>query len=622
MILEGSLSRAQQLHDDANPVMGVVDDTSPFSRQEMDNVLSSIASLDLNLGDTEASDPKIISPNPANPAKTTQQGFLEKISALAKQEKDELTQREWATIISLGMMYNSLPLDSSHLLGACAMLLHTVILRECKLTERAITQSNVDDGEGFLNRFSKVIFEVLTSDTWKKLIARIPCYCDLGDAVDGRVFLGTLSVLQQAENVTKFSVSVRIRLQTLMDLAQGLFDVDFESHLTRILGEQDEDGSCLPSAKASKKRARRTTKRCDHDKSLTVLPFKNPTIDAHLQPVSVKVGDSNDEAVSSNMSRIFQELSHWHNHKRLLNARLIAPLTPWQQLRNNRRNQFFMTDVTRYAASLTNSVGGSLKPETIFLKQLEHSGHQGQTNSVNPAAREGASSGRIRNDQKAKPAKREQFAAGQETEQGGNVDKHLNVWKRKVTDFEREHDYSARYIRAKQYLADLPPDKRKTFGIEVQAYMLSTLVLVWKERCRAALREASMPIMALIWSTIQQIAKAKDGITHQIADCIQATIKTFKLPRLEVPRHEKRKMSFNFAVLDISTVKLDISLPSMEFQLLHGGPYMDRSMGSAPDSRIQHFEPDTWQRQVLDEIDARRSLFVVAPTSAGKTFIS
>ena len=32
--------------------------------------------------------------------------------------------------------------------------------------------------------------------------------------------------------------------------------------------------------------------------------------------------------------------------------------------------------------------------------------------------------------------------------------------------------------------------------------------------------------------------------------------------------------------------------------------------------------PSGWQRQVLDELDNDRSIFVVAPTSAGKTFIS
>jgi superfamily II RNA helicase len=66
---------------------------------------------------------------------------------------------------------------------------------------------------------------------------------------------------------------------------------------------------------------------------------------------------------------------------------------------------------------------------------------------------------------------------------------------------------------------------------------------------------------------------------------------------------------------------LALNLSPEEFQLLHCGPYFDRTIDSAPDSRVP-FEPDAWQRRVLDEIDARRSLLVIAPTSAGKTFIS
>jgi superfamily II RNA helicase len=48
---------------------------------------------------------------------------------------------------------------------------------------------------------------------------------------------------------------------------------------------------------------------------------------------------------------------------------------------------------------------------------------------------------------------------------------------------------------------------------------------------------------------------------------------------------------------------------------------LERSFDPAPDARVP-FNPDAWQRKVLDAIDKDRSLFVVAPTSAGKTFIS
>jgi superfamily II RNA helicase len=46
------------------------------------------------------------------------------------------------------------------------------------------------------------------------------------------------------------------------------------------------------------------------------------------------------------------------------------------------------------------------------------------------------------------------------------------------------------------------------------------------------------------------------------------------------------------------------------WQLRLFGKYMDRSMDSAPDKRVA-FQPDAWQRQVLDCIDQDHSLLVV-----------
>jgi ATP-dependent RNA helicase DDX60 len=59
----------------------------------------------------------------------------------------------------------------------------------------------------------------------------------------------------------------------------------------------------------------------------------------------------------------------------------------------------------------------------------------------------------------------------------------------------------------------------------------------------------------------------------------------------------------------------------VRWQLRLFGQYLDRSFDSRPDPRVSFF-PDAWQRDVLDKLDRDESILVVAPTSAGKTFIS
>lgn len=57
----------------------------------------------------------------------------------------------------------------------------------------------------------------------------------------------------------------------------------------------------------------------------------------------------------------------------------------------------------------------------------------------------------------------------------------------------------------------------------------------------------------------------------------------------------------------------------VHWQLRVFGEHMDRSFDSRPDDRVK-FEPDAWQRKVLDKLDRDESVLVVAPTRYASSF--
>ncbi|KAL8207250.1 UNVERIFIED_CONTAM: hypothetical protein K2H54_050771 [Gekko kuhli] len=68
--------------------------------------------------------------------------------------------------------------------------------------------------------------------------------------------------------------------------------------------------------------------------------------------------------------------------------------------------------------------------------------------------------------------------------------------------------------------------------------------------------------------------------------------------------------------------KYAVGIGSSRFQLQYMGHYLIREERKDPDPRVQHFIPDTWQRELLDIVDNNESAVIVAPTSSGKTYAS
>ncbi|PFX17720.1 putative ATP-dependent RNA helicase DDX60 [Stylophora pistillata] len=73
---------------------------------------------------------------------------------------------------------------------------------------------------------------------------------------------------------------------------------------------------------------------------------------------------------------------------------------------------------------------------------------------------------------------------------------------------------------------------------------------------------------------------------------------------------------------EAKTAQLSVHTTSSRFQLEYMGHLLKREERTDPDSRVENFIPDTWQRELLDAVDNNESAVIVAPTSSGKTYAS
>jgi superfamily II DNA or RNA helicase len=526
-------------------------------------------------------------------ANTQGRAILSKIKSGAQ---GELTEREYLTVLLVARIGSQ---DKNATPFLSALLRHTALLSELPLSERLLSNITVSAEAGkFLLKFCPEARRILESKAWGTDITGISPTCDVADFIDGKLF---------AACVEDSSLGAGERFNLLLGALGSLSDTKSIS-------------SSVGSAKPTSKSNGKPGKSAD---SYGVLPFSNSVFEEHLAPIELDI-DRSGEIAEATSATIFREVSHWHNTKRPIDPKLREETqlrSAKQRFFANRRNQWFMAEMMAYAASLTNAIGRTLEPEIVTtgakkpLAPTDKKEEQVKP-KVNPK-------GGKKGGPNKKQAIMAEIAASKSKKDEVSSEKLLQGWRLTCASLEKEPTLVGRYQKTKQYLATFNTDlKREVLEGEVRLYMLNVLLGMWISHCREKTKDKGYHVAALIFDTITAFTKLRAPITKTVAACITTSIKTLELPQVSVPTPDgDRKLAFTFVLQTPPTLDLAIPLAARQFQLSHCGPYFERSIDSAPDHRVP-FEPDAWQRKVLDEIDAKRSLLVIAPTSAGKTFIS
>lgn len=502
---------------------------------------------------------------------------------------DDLTEREYLVVLLAG----KLGFGESY----TALLYHTALLSEISLSHRLLdTQEPPEELQEFMIKFAHEAREVIESAAWDEAVSDADC--DIADLIDGRLLNFCFKNPPKEQNK---------RFEMLRIAAASLCG-------QKPPTSPNKASNGLPS-RGTESNGTGTT-------NYALLPFSDSVFDEHLKPVHLTVSRSGGKTDPTSAS-IFREVSHWHNNKRPIDQKTKGQLEKDPKIAKKalRRNQFFMAEMTSYAASLTNAVGKVLEPEIITMGDKDTKLPPPKAENTKPKQQSKQST---KNINAAKQAMLADIAASSKKKDEDNAKQLYQAWGMYCESLEKQSDVASRYNKARQYLVGLNSDiKRKTLGPEVRLYMLSVLLEMWISNCKRTDKDDGIYIAALIFDTVRSFCNLP-SVTKTIATCLKTTIDQLQLPPLQLPITQgDRKLPFQFVLLDDTATfpDLALNLSFEDFQLLHCGPYFDRTMDSAPDPRVP-FEPDAWQRRVLDEIDARRSLLVIAPTSAGKTFIS
>lgn len=508
---------------------------------------------------------------------------LQNLQRLAK-SGSSIKARGALTLAVLSALVEETPNRQSKCMAA-RFLFQLACLESLKLEERRFIVPELPDSDlevhnSFFDRFCLATTAVLRSPEWNQYL-NAAWEGGIHDLIDGRVLRSCAATKSWTDNETDWSR----RIDGSHDILFQCYR-DISAFATRDASQLATNGKSPAPCNAS-------------SESMRLLPFQHKVFDDHLASIRVEIEDSDIE----DFEKAIQDDTHWHVRKKLNAKESMSKATNTKWNNPNRFNQKRSRDMENYAASLTNVKGGALEPQLIISPELR---------KPEPEAKETKSSKgmKIANENKANTIMKEESL-------------WTGSWERKVKELEKM-EVRLQIAETQSYVEKQLDGRKKIFlEPETRLYLLCALIGQWQSR-EYTNKDKTRTILATeIWDQIRILRQKVDQMPQECYCEFQAVCKKLCVPDIPQPSSElsSRLLSFLPGTRSIKSEQLGAPFNFRKFQLMHCGPIMDRQTGAKPDPRVP-FEPDEWQRNVLDELDKDNSLFVVAPTSAGKTFIS
>ncbi|KAK4038039.1 hypothetical protein C8A01DRAFT_37998 [Parachaetomium inaequale] len=532
---------------------------------------------------------------------------MKRASELGISEK--LTAREFVSICALAVVLSSPGAQETSDIGmprqreAAAVLLHLVVLRHCGLPQRSFAKQELGisatTNTAFLAEFFEAARDGLTA-WFDGSLADLKW--DAFDLFDGRLYLNISAALS---GNTPLPQQLSQEFAQMAQLLSVLSSADIGSSFGLSVGTagtaSDIDPPCQDRSPETMP---------------PVLPFNHPIMDQHLADVRL---ESNGVLSESSISgKVFQELAHWHNARAPVDPKHVAKPKGFFA---KKKHQEFMSDTIAYSASLTGASGKNIDPETIVV-------HNPTAKPKTPAAVSHSAREKEKGPRTKKEVPKSNKQRALEHGEARRLEKQAVLsqsvaasWRERCLEFEKLPSLVKRYLRAEVYSSALSPHHWQIVGAEVLLYLCD--VLLQMQSSPQTPKSAVPALLAMIWSKSTEADKLPltEDVSSQLGVIEESLQIAFRHNNAALSPTAGRPLAFK--PLALKGVRL---LPSgatpREFLLEHCGPYLERSFDSAPDPRVASFHPDAWQRKVLDAIDANKSVLAVAPTSAGKTFIS